>query len=65
MHALRMGSVVGVHEVHVCTENQCITLKHEAVSRALFADGALSAAEYLVDQGAGFYSMNDLLKGKI
>lgn len=65
VHALRMGNVVGVHEVHVCTENQCITLKHEAVSRALFADGALSAAEYLVGQPAGFYSMNDLLKGKI
>jgi 4-hydroxy-tetrahydrodipicolinate reductase len=65
VHAIRMGNVVGVHEVHVCTDNQCITLKHEAVSRALFADGAISAAEYLVEQKPGFYGMNDLLSGKI
>ncbi|MBQ8911386.1 MAG: 4-hydroxy-tetrahydrodipicolinate reductase [Clostridia bacterium] len=65
VHAIRMGNVVGIHEVHVCTENQCITLKHEAVNRALFADGALSAAEYLVAMAPGFYGMNDLLKGKI
>lgn len=65
VHAIRMGNVVGVHEVHVCTDNQCITLKHEAVSRALFADGAISAAEYLVACTPGFYGMNDLLEGKI
>ncbi len=65
VHALRMGNVVGVHEVHVCTENQCITLKHEAVDRALFADGALSAGAFLVSQKPGFYNMDDLLRGKI
>ena len=61
MHAIRMGNIVGIHEVHVCTENQCITLKHEAFSRALFADGALAAAEFLVGKPAGMYNMKDLI----
>ncbi len=61
MHALRMGNIVGIHEVHVCTENQCITLKHEAFSRALFADGAINAAEFLIGRPAGMYNMSDLI----
>ena len=65
VHALRMGNVVGIHEVHVCTENQCITLKHEAVDRALFADGALFAGEFLVTQAPGLYGMDELLRGRI
>lgn len=61
MHALRMGNVVGIHEVHICTENQCITLKHEAMNRALFADGALDAAEFLLGKPAAIYEMKDLI----
>ena len=40
--AIRMGNVVGEHEVILCTANQTITLKHEAHNRALFAEGALT-----------------------
>ncbi len=61
IHSLRMGNVVGIHEVHVSTNNQTITLKHEAHSRALFAEGALSAAEFLVGKPAGIYDMNRML----
>lgn len=61
--ALRMGNIVGVHEVMVCTDNERITLKHEAFDRALFADGAIKAAEYLVGKSAGYYTMKELLKG--
>jgi 4-hydroxy-tetrahydrodipicolinate reductase len=55
-----MGNIVGVHEVMIGTQNQTITLKLEAHSRALFAEGALKAAEYLRDQTAGLYSVGDL-----
>jgi 4-hydroxy-tetrahydrodipicolinate reductase len=63
IHAIRMGNIVGEHEVMIGTPNQTITLKHEAHSRALFAEGALAAAAFLVGQDAGMYDMNSLVKG--
>ena len=60
--AIRMGNVVGEHEVILCTANQTITLKHEAHNRALFAEGALVAAKYMVGKPAGIYNMKDMLK---
>ncbi len=60
--ALRMGNIVGIHEVAICTDNERITLKHEAFDRALFADGAIKAAEYLIGKPAGFYNMKTMLK---
>lgn len=62
IHAVRAGNIVGIHEVMICTETQSITLKHEAYSRALFAEGAVAAAEFLVDCPPGLYSMYDMLK---
>lgn len=63
IHAVRAGNIVGIHEVLVCTDTQSITLKHEAYSRALFAEGAVAAAEYLSDvTEPGIYSMYDMLK---
>lgn len=61
--SLRMGGVVGVHEVHVCTDNQCITLRHEARDRGMFADGAVDAARYLFGKPAGLYNMTGILEG--
>ena len=61
IHAIRMGNIVGEHEVMVGTQNQTITLKHEAHSRALFAEGALAAASWLMDKGPGLYDMTDML----
>ncbi len=63
IHAIRMGNIVGEHEVMIGTPNQTITLKHEAHSRALFAEGALAAAAFLIGQDAGMYDMNSLIKG--
>ena len=60
IHSIRMGKVVGIHEVIINTGSQTLTLKHEAHSRALFAEGALKAAESLRDQTAGLYSVGDL-----
>ena len=59
--ALRMGSVVGVHEVHIHTGTQHLTLKHEAVTRAMLADGAVDAARFMVGKGKGLYNMEDML----
>ena len=63
IHAIRMGNIVGVHEVILGTQNQTITLKHEAHSRALFAEGAIAAAEFLVECDKGLYDMNSLISG--
>lgn len=62
IHAIRMGNVVGEHVVIIGTPNQTITLKHEAHSRALFAEGALAAAEFLIGKPAGLYDMQSLLR---
>jgi len=61
IHAVRMGNIVGTHEVMVGTQNQTITLKHEAHNRALFAEGALAAAAFLVDKPDGLYDMNSMV----
>ena len=62
VHAIRMGNIVGEHEVIIGTPNQTITLKHEAHDRALFAEGALAAAEFLCKGlPAGLYDMTDLV----
>lgn len=62
IHALRMANVVGIHEVYVTTDAEQIVLKHTAFDRALFADGALKAGEFLVGKDAGIYTMKDIFK---
>ena len=62
IHSLRLGNIVGEHEVIVATDSQVITLKHEAQSRSLFAEGALDAARFISAQQPGLYSMKDLVK---
>ena len=61
IHAIRMGSIVGEHEVMIGTASQTITLKHEAHSRALFAEGALAAAAFLKGKANKLYGMNDMI----
>ena len=61
--ALRMGNVVGIHEVHICTPSQTLVLRHEAANRAMFADGAVAAAKFLVGKSAGHYNMTQFLEG--
>jgi len=60
IHSLRLGNVVGEHEIRINTGTQTITLKHEAHSRALFAEGALTAAAFLIEQENGLFNVNDL-----
>ena len=62
MSALRLGSVVGVHEVHIHTGTQALTLRHEAVTRAMLADGAVEAARFMDGKGVGLYNMENILE---
>ena len=62
VHAIRMGNIIGEHEVIVGTDTQTVTLKHEAHSRALFAEGALAAAEFLVGKPCGIYDMKSMIE---
>ena len=62
IHAIRMGNIVGVHEVMIGTQNERITLKHEAFSRGVFAEGSLKAASFIAGKKPGIYDMKDLLK---
>ena len=63
IHALRMGNVVGVHEVHIVTPTQSLTLRHDAITRAMLADGAVDAARFMVGKTKGFYNMENMLEG--
>ena len=63
INSIRIGNVVGIHEVIVSTNNESITLKHEAYTRALFAEGAVRAAKFMDGKPAGMYNMKDMLKG--
>ena len=60
--ALRMGNVVGIHEVYISTPSQTLTLRHEAHDRAMFADGAVDAARFVAGKAPGLYNMQDLLE---
>ena len=62
--SVRLGNVVGIHEVMISTGSETLTLKHEAHSRAVFADGAVLAAEFLSGKPAGLYTMEDLKEKK-
>lgn len=61
IHALRLGSVVGIHEVHIHTQNQSLTLRHESGSRAMLAEGAVDAARFMVGKPKGLYDMESIL----
>jgi 4-hydroxy-tetrahydrodipicolinate reductase len=61
IHALRMGNVVGIHEVQINAGNQTLVLKHESGSRAMLADGAVAAARFMEGKGKGLYDMESIL----
>ena len=61
IHSLRMGNEVGTHEIYINNGNECLTLIHEANSRAVFAEGAMKAAQYLLNKQPGLYTMKELV----
>lgn len=60
--SLRMGNVVGIHEVHICAGNQSLTLRHEAHNRGMLAEGGVNAARFVIGKPAGLYNMQMLLE---
>jgi len=63
-NSIRKGEIIGEHEVKFSSGKEIITLNHEAFDRALYSEGALSAAKWLMSKKAGLYSMRDLLNFK-
>jgi len=59
--SIRGGNIVGDHDVIFAGNNEIIEISHKALSRDIFADGALRAALFLKDNEKGFYTMDDLL----
>ena len=60
-NSIRKGEIIGEHEVTFSSGKEIIKLNHEAFDRALYADGALTAAKWLMKKKPGLYSMRDLL----
>jgi 4-hydroxy-tetrahydrodipicolinate reductase len=63
-NSIRKGEIVGEHGVTFSSGKETITLNHEAFDRALYSDGALTAAKWLANKKVGLYSMRDLLNFK-
>ncbi len=62
--SIRKGEVIGEHEVRFSSGKEIIKLNHESFDRALYSEGALTAASWLMSKKAGLYSMRDLLDFK-
>ena len=60
-NSLRKGKVIGKHEVKFSSGKEIITLNHEAFDRALYSEGALTAAKWLINKKPGLYSMKNVL----
>jgi len=63
-NSIRKGEVIGKHEVAFSSGKEIITLNHESFDRALYSEGALTAAKWLINKKPGLYSMRDLLNFK-
>jgi len=63
-NSIRKDEIIGEHEVTFSSGKEIIKLNHEAFDRALYSDGALTAAKWLVNKKPGLYSMRDLLNFK-
>tara|TARA_B110000971_G_scaffold20858_1_gene18943 strand:- start:605 stop:1381 length:777 start_codon:yes stop_codon:yes gene_type:complete len=63
-NSIRRGELIGEHEVRFSSGKEIIRLNHEAFDRALYSDGALTAAKWITNKKAGLYSMRDLLNFK-
>ena len=60
-NSIRKGEVVGEHEVRFSSGKEIVTLNHESFDRALYSEGALAAAKWIMSKRPGLYSMRNLL----
>ena len=63
-NSIRKGNIIGEHEVLFSSGKEMIKLNHKAFDRALYSEGALSAAKWLINKKSGLYSMRDLMNFK-
>ncbi len=63
-NSIRKGEVIGEHEVIFSSGKEVVTLNHESFDRALYSEGALAAAKWLMNKKPGLYSMRNLLNFK-
>lgn len=59
--AIRGGGIFGIHRIWAMGEEETITLEHNAMNRRVFARGAMKAAQWLLQQKPGLYTLNDML----
>ncbi|MBB6063222.1 4-hydroxy-tetrahydrodipicolinate reductase [Thermosipho japonicus] len=62
IHSLRLGGIPGDHTVLFSNEGELIEIKHRAISRKVFALGALKAAKFILNKKSGFYTFKDIIK---
>jgi len=63
-NSIRKGEIVGNHKVLFSSGKETITLDHKAFDRALYSEGALTAAKWLMNKKPGLYSMRNVLNFK-
>ena len=63
-NSIRKGEIIGEHEVTFSSGKEIIKLNHEAFDRALYSDGSIAAAKWLINKKPGLYSMRNLLNFK-
>jgi 4-hydroxy-tetrahydrodipicolinate reductase len=61
IHSVRGGTIVGEHEIVFAGKDEIIKISHSAMSKQIFATGAINAALYLTSRKTGFYNMSDLV----
>ncbi len=61
IHAIRGGTIVGEHEVIFAGHDEIISLKHQAMSKEIFAVGSINAALFLADKKPGLYDMSKMI----
>ena len=61
LNSVREGNVTGIHSVSYTSDEDKISIRHEAFNRSSFAKGAVAAAEFMVNR-KGIFTMKDLLK---
>ncbi len=62
LSAVRGGTIVGEHDIIFAGNDEVITISHEAMSKEVFAVGAVRAAKYIANKSAGLYTMKDVIK---
>lgn len=61
LHVVRAGNIVGDHQILFSNLSEQIELKHHALSKSVFAEGALRACRFMLDKNNGYYTMEDLI----